>query len=56
MMLKMKELFDKCIKEAIKIGRPYMKYVPESIKEPTKEEWALALALFKHKLEDKNGK
>lgn len=44
------ELFDECIKEAIKIGRKYMLYQPESDKEPTKQEWDLALVLFQDKL------
>ena len=45
------ELFDECLKEAINIGRKYMKYVPESDTEPTKQEWDLSLVLFKYKLD-----
>lgn len=53
-MLKMKESFDECIKEAMEIGRKYMKnhdYLEKD--QPTNEEWNLALVLFKHKLEVK---
>lgn len=43
----MKQIFDKCMKEAIKLGRPYMtKYDTE----PTQQEWDLALIIFQHKL------
>jgi hypothetical protein len=40
------EIFDLCLKEAIRIGRKYMTYPPESKDEPTKQEWDLALILF----------
>lgn len=47
-----KEIFDKCIKEAIELGRPYMrKYDYDEETKPTEHEWQLALILFKHRLE-----
>lgn len=42
----MKELFDKCVKQAIELGRKYMLYPPENIEQPTQQEWDLALILF----------
>lgn len=47
------ELFDDCIKEAIKIGRKYMLYPTENESDPTQQEWDLALILFQNRL--KNG-
>ncbi len=48
-----KEVFDECIKEAIKMGREYMgRQREEDLLIPTKEEWALALVLFKEDLKD----
>lgn len=44
------EIFDKCMKEAIKIGRKYMPN-KEITSVPTVEEWQLALELFKGKIE-----
>ena len=39
------ELFDKCIEEAMKLGRKYMiEYLDN--KTPTQQEWDLALLLF----------
>lgn len=46
----MNELFDECIKEAIRIGRKYMVYPPISENEVTQQEWELALILFQNKL------
>lgn len=46
-----KEILAECIKEAIELGRPYMKqYAFED--EPTKEEWQLALILFNNRSEE----
>ena len=42
-----KILFDKCVKEAIEIGRPHLhEYDYEYDNKPTKQEWELALLLF----------
>lgn len=46
-----KELFKECLKEAIDIGREYMNYPPESLDEPTQQEWDLALVLFQDELQ-----
>jgi len=44
-----KELFNKCVRDAIRIGRKYMnKYATEE--EPTQQEWALALVIFQYEL------
>lgn len=45
----MNEDFDDCVKEAIRLGRKYMQIVDDDPK-PRKEEWDLALILFKYKL------
>ena len=47
-----KQLFGTCVKDAIKIGRKYMKnkIIEEEKDFPTKEEWNLALALFQKRL------
>ena len=43
-----KELFDKCIKEAIELGREHMNpYIDLEENRPTQQEWDLALLLFK---------
>jgi len=44
------ELFDECVKEAIKIGRKYLEYGDMSGELPTQQEWDLALILFENKL------
>lgn len=44
------ELFDKCIKEAISLGRKYMWLPDVDQTQPTKQEWELALILFKKEL------
>ena len=44
--------FDESIKEAIKLGRKYMKTYNKAV-EPTQQEWELALILFKNKLNEK---
>ena len=46
-----KELFDGCLKEAIRIARPHMLYMTAE-QEPTQQEWDLAMVLFKKKLEE----
>ncbi len=42
-----KELFDKCIAEAIEIGRPHLRVYDDL---PTQQEWDLALILFQEQL------
>ena len=45
------ELLKKCIKQAIKLGRPYMKkYDYDSEDKPTQQEWELALVIFNHRI------
>lgn len=49
------QLFDECIKQAIKLGRKYMdEYDYSSPEIPTKEEWQLALVIFQSKLAQLN--
>jgi len=44
-------LFEDCIKEAIQIGRKYMKeYDYDSEDKPTQQEWDLALTIFNHRI------
>lgn len=47
----MEELFDKCVKDAVKLGRKHM-VNPESGDKLMKEEWYLALVLFGKRLEE----
>lgn len=42
--------FAACIKQAIRMGRKYMIYPPVSENEVTKQEWELALLLYKDML------
>lgn len=44
----LEDLFDESIKLALKIGRKYMKH---TYVEVTKQEWSLAMLLFKKKIE-----
>ena len=44
-----KEIFNECVKKAIKLGRSWMK-INEKAPYPTKEEWQLAIMLFNREL------
>ncbi len=47
-----KILFKRCVREAIDLGRPYMKRY-EFEDEPTNQEWNLALIIFQYELNKK---